>query len=424
MSALSDPNNILRGFEEFSNDQKYGALQQLNVILTKNERVCKIELWLKLQEKLLNLITPDASTLNWPLSKTVYLLLHKRKTEGIDLKEQFLLSGCWHRLRILKWLLEDDLSWAQYMKPNQSDLERLTTQLLSLSTAALCEMLDLLLTFVDDVPEYFEVCTNWYAGLTGALLSILARTFSRDYEKLRCLKLLSVLVEAGYYLEDVWKGFLQTFGTIFSTKSRDLDMKRELNNTFHIFGLRLLIISMKSNQCFLNQHQVDLYMDNYRKCSSTGDLNELPGLLLRNFSMDDVALVAILILLLELLALLDKCEKTESWIRSLQNYSRYLCPVNIFNLFLKTNPADHELLLDWLVSNETRALEFLLKLIKYAKRNIATICNNDHLLFTLGNLRVKLASLQEKHMFPYNCTPLLKRIDALQKLHLEVLNAP
>jgi len=214
---------------------------------------------------------------------------------------------------------------------------------------------------------------------------------------------------------------LQSSKVFFQTKISHPDIKQELDNTYHILGLRLLLASLKQKESFLNQHLVDMYLEIYRKCSPGSAKNALPQLLIKRFSMDDVALVSILILLIDIRGLLDKSENKASWVTSLIDFSKYLCPVYVFDLFLKTNPADHELLLDWLVSSETRALEFLLKLIKYACRNPATLCKRDDLLYTLGDLRAELSSLQERQLFPYNCTLLLKKIYNLQEVHLKSL---
>jgi len=238
---------------------------------------------------------------------------------------------------------------------------------------------------------------------------------------LRCLKFLGTLVEDKNDLEAFYCGFLRSSKVSCQTTITHPDIKRKLDNTWHILGLRLLIASIKQKDSFLNQHLVDTYLDIYGKCSPGADKNAFPELLIKRFFMDDAAFVSILILLLDVQELLDKLENKVSWATSLTEFAKYLCPVYVFNLFLKNNPADHELLLDWLVSSETRALEFLLKLIKYAVRNPATLFKSDNLLYTLRDLRARLSSLQERQLFPYNCTPLLKKIDILQEVHLKSL---
>jgi len=216
---------------------------------------------------------------------------------------------------------------------------------------------------------------------------------------------------------------LCNFKGIFDTKITGKDIDSELQNMTHSFGLRLLVTSIKSKQCFLNQQSVDEYLDLYRSCCSEQERDFFPELLLKRFSTDDAAFVDILILVLDLHALLGMPERTgmTDWVRSLQKFAKLLCPVYIFNLFLKTNPADHELVLDWLVSNETRALEFVLKLIKYACRKPSLLSESDNLLCCFSELKSELSSLQVKGMFPYNCSPLLQKIENLQKVYLQSL---
>jgi len=197
-----DPMKSLLGFEQLAYEEKFTVLDWFQETIETGELDIASEFMVKLRDKLLTQITRDTLTINYPLSRVICLLLQKGKPNKGWLKDQLLFSGCSHRMRILKWFVVRDLNPSFYMIEDLCDLELLTQQIINLNSAAFYELLDLLLTVAEDLDLYFPQC-DYYTPLAESLLSTLASTHRRYYEKLRSIKLLSTLIELINDLESV-----------------------------------------------------------------------------------------------------------------------------------------------------------------------------------------------------------------------------
>lgn len=92
-----------------------------------------------------------------------------------------------------------------------------------------------------------------------------------------------------------------------------------------------------------------------------------------------------------------------------------LNPHKLFGCLMKSVNFDCDLLVDWLISNETQFLEYFMRYLKYFQNNYSLF--NDNLneikkLFIKLNNKIKKS---EKH-FPYNCKPLLKLLDRINEI--------
>lgn len=99
-----------------------------------------------------------------------------------------------------------------------------------------------------------------------------------------------------------------------------------------------------------------------------------------------------------------------------------LSPTQTFAQFLRTVSHDHEVLLDLLVSNETCFLLYLLRFLKYARRQWADFvsgCNRelDNIITVLIRLRISINRLVTKALFPYNIKPVLRLLEKCEQLY-------
>lgn len=103
-----------------------------------------------------------------------------------------------------------------------------------------------------------------------------------------------------------------------------------------------------------------------------------------------------------------------------------LNPVSSFIEFLVVVSHDSDVLLDYLVSNETCFLLYLLRFLKYVRRNWAKFvetCQENHtrgLDETMGiliRLRFQISRLVSKALFPYNISPVLRLLEFCESLY-------
>ena len=107
----------------------------------------------------------------------------------------------------------------------------------------------------------------------------------------------------------------------------------------------------------------------------------------------------------------------------------YYTSHNFFLRFLISTGFNHSILLDFLISNETIFLEFLLNYCKHLEQDISQfliICKKfdeknpemgncaELVLEVLNNLAQSIQSLMEKNLFPYNATSLIMRLKKLE----------
>lgn len=106
-----------------------------------------------------------------------------------------------------------------------------------------------------------------------------------------------------------------------------------------------------------------------------------------------------------------------------------LNPVHSFIEFLKIVSHDSGVLLDYLVSNETCFLLYLLRFLKYIKKNwqkfvhscyegSATRTNDlDNTMTVLIRLKMQISRLVDKQLFPYNINPVLRLLRSCESLY-------
>jgi len=99
-----------------------------------------------------------------------------------------------------------------------------------------------------------------------------------------------------------------------------------------------------------------------------------------------------------------------------------LSPTQTFAQFLRTVSHDHEVLLDLLVSNETCFLLYLLRFLKYARRqwsDFVSGCDRelDNIMTVLIRLRISINRLVSKALFPYNIKPVLRLLEKCERLY-------
>ena len=123
-----------------------------------------------------------------------------------------------------------------------------------------------------------------------------------------------------------------------------------------------------------------------------------------------------------MLCLLDLSNGLAGRVRLPQDFERAICPHRSFVQFLETVRRDHDLLLDFLVSNETCFLLYLLRYLKVARRSWPRLqavggARMDEIMTVLIRLRLSLERLVARELFPYNVTPLLKLLERCEELH-------
>ncbi|XP_026764906.2 protein lines [Galleria mellonella] len=106
-----------------------------------------------------------------------------------------------------------------------------------------------------------------------------------------------------------------------------------------------------------------------------------------------------------------------------------LNPVSSFIEFLKVVSHDSDVLLDYLVSNETCFLLYLLRFLKHVRRNwpkFLETCQQEDYGGTRGledtmrvliRLRLQISRLVSRSLFPYNISPVLRLLDVCESLY-------
>ncbi|XP_063370472.1 protein lines [Cydia amplana] len=106
-----------------------------------------------------------------------------------------------------------------------------------------------------------------------------------------------------------------------------------------------------------------------------------------------------------------------------------LNPIASFIEFLKVVSHDSDVLLDYLVSNETCFLLYLLRFLKYVRRNwpkFIETCQHtdsagsrglDDTMRVLIRLRLQISRLVSRSLFPYNISPVLRLLEVCESLY-------
>ncbi|KAG6444138.1 protein lines [Manduca sexta] len=106
-----------------------------------------------------------------------------------------------------------------------------------------------------------------------------------------------------------------------------------------------------------------------------------------------------------------------------------LNPISSFIEFLKVVSHDSDVLLDYLVSNETCFLLYLLRFLKYVRRNWAKFLETcqqsdsggtrglDDTMRVLIRLRLQISRLVSRSLFPYNISPVLRLLEVCESLY-------
>jgi hypothetical protein len=107
---------------------------------------------------------------------------------------------------------------------------------------------------------------------------------------------------------------------------------------------------------------------------------------------------------------------------SSQELRRSLSPGISFAQFLRTVSHDPDVLLDLLVSNETCFLLYLLRLLKYIRRNwveFVASCSSelDDIMSVFIRLRLSIDRLVARALFPYNINPVLRLLEKCEQMY-------
>lgn len=107
-----------------------------------------------------------------------------------------------------------------------------------------------------------------------------------------------------------------------------------------------------------------------------------------------------------------------------------LNPIHSFIEFLKIVNHDSDVLLDFLVSNETCFLLYLLRFLKYIRKNWSNFVRScsesssssrgnelDNTMSVLIRLMMQIKRLVSKNLFPYNISPVLRLLDNCETLY-------
>ncbi|BES88697.1 unnamed protein product [Nesidiocoris tenuis] len=105
-----------------------------------------------------------------------------------------------------------------------------------------------------------------------------------------------------------------------------------------------------------------------------------------------------------------------------QDLKKVLSPSLTLAQFLRTVSYGEDVLLDLLISNETCFLLYLLKVLKYLKKNwpeFVTACKNElsDIMGVLSRLHAAIDRLINRSLFPYNITPVLKLLEKCERLY-------
>lgn len=106
-----------------------------------------------------------------------------------------------------------------------------------------------------------------------------------------------------------------------------------------------------------------------------------------------------------------------------------LNPIHSFIEFLKVVSHHSDILLDYLVSNETCFLLYLLRFLKFTKRNWSKFISScgegstsrgselDDTMSVLIRLKMQINRLVSRDLFPYNITPILRLLETCENLY-------
>ncbi|KAJ8681768.1 hypothetical protein QAD02_017560 [Eretmocerus hayati] len=99
-----------------------------------------------------------------------------------------------------------------------------------------------------------------------------------------------------------------------------------------------------------------------------------------------------------------------------------LSPTLTFVQFIRAVSHDHDVLLDFLVSNETCFLLYLYRFLKYIRRfwsEFVSCCGRDidDTMAVLANLKQAIDRLVSKDLFPYNISPVLRLLEKCESLY-------
>ena len=105
-----------------------------------------------------------------------------------------------------------------------------------------------------------------------------------------------------------------------------------------------------------------------------------------------------------------------------------LNPVQTWLKFLETVSYDPDVLLDLLVSNETCFLLYLLRLLKFIRRNwedfLSVLSHRqlEDVMTCFIRLRIAIRRLVSKNLFPYNIGPIVKLLEKCEELYEGIEN--
>jgi len=107
---------------------------------------------------------------------------------------------------------------------------------------------------------------------------------------------------------------------------------------------------------------------------------------------------------------------------SSQELRRALSPAASFAQFLRTVSYDPDVLLDLLVSNETCFLLYLLRLLKYIRRNwvsFTSACGTElsDIMSVFSRLHLAIDRLVSRALFPYNINPVLRLLQKCEQMY-------
>jgi len=123
-----------------------------------------------------------------------------------------------------------------------------------------------------------------------------------------------------------------------------------------------------------------------------------------------------------MLCVLDTFTGFQGRIDNNHEFHRTLNPVRTFVTFLRTISNDKDILMDWLMGNETCFLLYLLRFLKFSFRNwsiFVSSCANelDSTMSVLIRLRMGVGRLVERSLFPYNINPVLRLLERCEELY-------
>ncbi|KAF0310879.1 Protein lines [Amphibalanus amphitrite] len=123
-----------------------------------------------------------------------------------------------------------------------------------------------------------------------------------------------------------------------------------------------------------------------------------------------------------MVCLLDLCAGLAERARVQPDFERAIDAHRSFVQFLGTVRRDHDLLLDFLISNETCFLLYLLRYLKFVRKHWARFLRAcgaklQEVMGVLIGLRISLQQLVARDLFPYNVTPILKLLERCEQLY-------